>query len=182
MKNLIIGLLSIGTVMSINAQTEIMKTSEVKKTQKVTNQGVSYNTKVKVITKKTKEKKLDPNQKHLLNQNLVGTPVTVEKTIMIDNDLDPLYDTKTKVKYFKYKGVKYDFLFNEENVLITYTLNDKTITSARMVKSVNNNFYFVEGKDFNGVGYYNKEGDFVIEYNNNISNKSEQVVFETHKM
>ena len=182
MKNLILGLMSIGTIITMNAQTEVIKTTEVKKAKKVNEKGKSYSTKVKVVTKKEKETKFDPKQKHKLNQDIVESPITVDKTIMVDNDSDVFYDSKAKVKYFKYKGNKYDFLIDKNNLLITYKLDDKAITSARAIKSINNNFYIVEGKDFNGVGYFNKYGDFIIEYKNKESDKLEYTVFETFKM
>lgn len=174
--------MSIGTIITMNAQTEVIKTTEVKKAKKVNEKGEVYNTKVKVVTQKEKEMKFDPKQKHKLNQDVVESPITVDKTIMVDNDSDAFYDTKTKVKYFKYKGNKYDFLIDKNNLLITYKLDDKDITSARAIKSMNNNFYIVEGKEFNGVGYFNKYGDFIIEYRNNESKKVEYAVFETFKM
>lgn len=182
MKNLIVGLLFIFGITVANAQTEVIKTTEVKKNQKVNENGVAYNTKVKVITKKEKTTKFDPNQKHQLNQDVVESPITVEKTIMVDNDGDSFYDSKAKIKYFKYKGNKYDFLINKNDLLITYKLDDKDITSARAIKSINNNFYIVEGTDFNGVGYFNKYNDFIVEYKNKESNKLEYAVFETFKM
>lgn len=182
MRNLILGLMSIGTIVTMNAQTEVIKTTEVKKAKKVNEKGEVYNTKVKVITKKEKETKFDPKQKHKLNQDVVESPIIVDKIIMVDNDSDAFYDTKTKVKYFKYKGNKYDFLIDKNDLLITYKLDDKDITSARAIKSMNNNFYIVEGKEFNGVGYFNKYGDFIIEYRNNESKKVEYAVFEIFKM
>ncbi len=182
MKNLIIGLLLVGVITTVNSQTEVVKTTKVEKSQKVDKNGVKYDTKVKVVTEKSQKAKFDPNQKNKLNQKIVDSPITVSKTIMVDNDKDPFYDTKTKVIYFKYKDVKYDFLINQNDLLITYKLDDKNITSAKALKSINNNFYIVEGNDFNGVGYFNNHGDFIIEYKNKKSDKLEYAIFETFKM
>lgn len=182
MKNLIVALLLTGGIITVNAQTEVIKTTEVKKAVKVNKKGEKYDTKVKVVTKKEKKTKFDPNQKHKLNQDVVDSPITVDKTIMVDNDSDTFYDSEAKVKYFKYKGNKYDFLIDQNDLLITYKLNDEDITSARAIKSMNNDFYVIEGKDFNGVGYFNKYGDFIIEYKNKESNKLEHAIFETFKM
>lgn len=182
MKKIIMGLLLTGSIASLNAQTEVIKTTEVKKAKKINEKGLVYDTKVKVVTKKEKQTKFNPNQKNKLNQDVVASPITVDKTIMVDNDSDIFYDSKAKVKYFKYKGNKYDFLIDKNNLLITYKLNNEDITSARAIKSINNNFYVVEGKDFNGVGYFNKYGDFIIEYKNQESNNLEQAIFETFKM
>lgn len=182
MKNLIFSMLFMSSIIVVNAQSDVIKTTKVKKTPHITENGMAYNTKVKVVTEKSKRTKFNPNQKYDLNQNRVDSPVTVEKTIMIDNDTDPFYDTKTTVKFFKYKGKKYDFLFGEDNILITYKLKDKDITSAKAIKSINNNFYIIEGKDFNGTGYFNKYGDFVIEFINKKTKKVEYKLFETFKL
>ncbi|MCG8184080.1 hypothetical protein [Tenacibaculum piscium] len=182
MKNLIVSLLLIGIVETVSSQSDIIKITEVKKAQKTTKKGVDYTTKVKVTTEKSQRTKFDPNQKHKLNQNRVESPVAIKKTIMVDNDLDPNYDAKTSVKYYKYKGIRYSFFIDENNLLITYKVNDKDITSTKAIKSINNNFYVVEGNDFNGVGYYDKDNNFVIEYKNKKSNKLEYAIFETFKL
>lgn len=182
MKNLILNILLIGTIAIVNAQTEVIKTSQVDKTPQVTENGVVYNTKVKVITEKTKETQFNPAQKHQLNQDRVPSPVTVEKTIMIDNDLDPFYDKKIKVKYFNYKGKKYSFFIDKNSLLVTYKINDADITATRAIKSRNNNYYIIKGNDFNGVGYFNKENDFVIEYYNETTDDTEIAVFENFKL
>ncbi|MDE0536980.1 hypothetical protein, partial [Tenacibaculum sp. L6] len=110
------------------------------------------------------------------------TPVAVEKTIMVDIDKDPFYDSKTKVNYFKYKGKQYGFLIDQKDLLITRKVNNEDVTSARAYRSINNDFYVVQGDEFNGVGYFNKYGDFIIEYRNKETNKLEYAIFETVKM
>lgn len=182
MKNLIVGLLFIAGIMTVNAQTEVIKTTEVKKAKKVNEKGETYDTKVKVVTTKEKKVKFDPKQKHQLNQGVIETPVAVEKTIMVDNDKDPFYDSKTKVNYFKYKGEQYGFLIDQKDLLITRKVNNEDVTSARAYRSINNDFYVVQGDEFNGVGYFNKYGDFIIEYRNKETNKLEYAIFETVKM
>ncbi|CAM1333433.1 hypothetical protein [Tenacibaculum aestuariivivum] len=179
MKNLIISLLLIGATETVNSQSDIIKTTEVKKVKKTTEKGIDYATKVKVTTEKSQRTKFNPNQKYELNQNRVESPVVIKKNIMVDNDVDANYDIKTSVKYYKYKGVRYSFFIDEDNLLITYKVNEKDITSTKAIKSINNNFYIVEGNDFNGVGYYNKNNNFVIEYKNKNSNKLEYAIFET---
>lgn len=179
MKNVILGILSIASVSMLNAQSDIIKTSQTEKTTKINEDGVAYNTKVKVITEKKQRTQFEPSQKYQLNQDRANTPITVEKTIMIDNDIDPFYDKKIKVKYFKFNGKKYSFFIDQNSVLVTYKLNDKDITSTTAIKSKNNNFYIVKGADFNGVGYFNKHNDFVVEYYNAKTNTTEFAIFET---
>jgi hypothetical protein len=184
MKKLMLSILFIGAIGFINAQTEVIKTTEVKSQPEVTDNGVVYNTKVKVVTEKTKTNMFDPAQRHKLNQDLVTTPVAVTKTVMIDNDMDPFYDDKTKVRYFTYKGKKYGFYVDENrrDFLITYRLKSKDINSARAIMSNNKNYYIVSGADFNGIGYFDTNRNFVIEYFDEKSNTLEVAVFDTFRM
>lgn len=182
MKKITLSILFLGAIVTVNAQSDVMKTSEVKKTVRVNEKGEAYETKVKVITEKTQRTQFDPNQKHQLNQDRIETPVTVERTIMIDNDMDPFYDKKTEIQYFNHNGKKYDFFIDNDNVLITYRIDDKKVNSAKAYKSKNNRFYIITGDEFNGIGYFNKSNDFVVEYYDNVSNDVGYAVFESIEM
>ncbi len=176
MKNLIIGILIL-TGTNFYAQSDKMITSKVKKEIKVNNKGELYTTKVKVETKKVKYTKMNPNQKHQLNQARIKSPVTVTKTIMIDNDNDPFYDDSIKIKYYKYKGKKYNFSANEDGLLIS-----KNDESNKAIKSKKNNYYIIHGTELNGVGYFNEENDFVVEYYDQVIGDTELAIFEDLKM
>lgn len=180
MKKLILSVFIL-TSFVLNAQTDKVVTSTVKKDVKISEKGVPYATKVKVVTEKTEENKFDPAQKHQLNQDRIPSPVSVTKTVMIDNDKDPFYEKSVKIKYYTYKGRKYSFNVEDNSVLIHYNLDDNDIVSARAFKSRNNRFYIINGAEFNGVGYFNTEGDFVIEYYNKVTNDTEIAVFEDIK-
>lgn len=182
MKNLIIILLLIGVITTVNSQSEVVKTTKIQKKQSIDKNGVKYNTKVKVVTEKSQTTKFDPNQKNKLNQKIVDSPVAVSKTIMVDNDKDSFYDKKIKVKYFMYKDVKYGFLINNNNLLITYKLEGKDIEFAKALKSENEKFYMVKGNNLIGKGYFNEQNNFIIEYKNKKSGKKEYATFKTFKM
>lgn len=184
MKNLMLTVLSIGFIGIMNAQTEVIKTTEVKKQPQVSENGVVYNTKVKVVTEKTKRTKFDPSQKHELNQDVVATPVAVTKTVMVDNDIDPFYDEKTKVAYYRFNNKKYGFHVddNRKDFTISYNDKNKEISSARAFLSKNGNYYIVRGRDFNGIGYFNTGRNFVIEYLDERSNSLKVAVFDTYRM
>ena len=181
MKNLILSTIMLtGTI--LYAQTDKMITTKTNKKTEVTKNGVAYSTKVKVITEKSKNTQFDSNQKHQLNQNRVASPISVTKTVMIDNDMDPFYDKTTQIKYYNFKGKKYGFYVNKNSLLITYRLNNKDINSARAIKSKYNNYYVINGSDFNGVGYFNKDNDFVIEFYNKVTDDTEVAIFEDLKL
>ncbi|TYP99321.1 hypothetical protein C7447_102643 [Tenacibaculum adriaticum] len=181
MRNLILSAIMLSGTM-LCAQTDKMVTTKVKKETNVSDNGVIYNTKVKVVTEKTKNTQFDPAQKHQLNQDRVASPVSVTKTVMIDNDMDPFYDKTTQIKYYNFKGKKYGFHVNKNSLLITYRVDNKDISSARAIKSKYNNYYVINGKDFNGVGYFNKDNDFVVEYYDQKTDDTEIAVFEDLKL
>lgn len=181
MRNLILSLLVVAGT-SVYAQTDKMVTTKVKKETKVNSKGELYTTKVKVKTTKMKDTRMNPNQKHQLNQARVASPVTVTKTVMIDNDKDPFYDKATKLKYYKYKGKKYDFSANKNSLLISEIRNNKAVSTTTAVKSKYNNYYIIYGPEFNGIGYFNKDNDFVVEYYDKVVGDTEFAVFEDLKM
>ncbi|TCP28400.1 hypothetical protein EV195_101576 [Tenacibaculum skagerrakense] len=183
MKKIILTTLLISVISFVNAQkTDVIESTEVVENPEVSEDGTLYSTKVKVITRKAQKNKFDPKQKHQLNQDRVASPVSVDKIIMIDNDMDPFYDKTTIIKYYKYKGRKYNFQVEKNNLLISYSTNSNTVNSAKAYKSRNNRFYIVTGNDFNGVGYFNSNNDFVLEYYDKLKGDTEYAIFESFKM
>ena len=182
MKNLIIATLMLSGTVLFAQQEDKMVTTKVKKEVKVNDKGQLYTNKVMVKTEKTKKMKWNPNQKHQLNQARIETPVTVNKVVMIDNDMDPFYDKSTKVKYYKFNDMKYNFLVNKNSLVISYEKDNKKYNSARAIKSRYNRHYIVNGDDFNGIGYFNKDNDFVIEYYDKETEDTNIAVFEDFKM
>lgn len=182
MKNLILTALLIGAITTVNAQTDILETKKVDRDIKVTENGTVYDTKVKVITKKTQNTVMNPEQKYQVNQDRIASPITVEKTIMIDNDLDPFYDKTVTMKYYKYKGKTYNFSTDDRGLILAYKSGNKVINSTRAYRTKSNRFYIVSGTEFNGVGYFDQNKNFVVEYFNKVTNNTEYVVFENATM
>lgn len=162
MKKILIGVILLSG-MTIFAQEDKLVTTQVKK-QTVVENGEVINKKVKVITEKTQKVKFDESQKHQLNQNRVPAPIAVTKTFMIDNDKDPFYDKVTKVKYYNMDNKKFAFRAEGNSLNISLMENEEEVTIGRAVRSKFNNYYVITARDMNGVGYFTKDNDFVIEY------------------
>ncbi|MFY7671302.1 hypothetical protein ACOSP6_09490 [Tenacibaculum sp. MEBiC06402] len=183
MKKIILTTFLISIISFTHAQkSDVVETTEIAENPEVNEDGELYSTKVKVITRKVQKNKFDPKQKHQLNQDRIASPISVEKVIMIDNDMDPFYDKTTRMKYYKLKGKKYSFQVDKNNLLISYKTNNSNYNSAKAYKSRNNRFYIVSGKDFNGVGYFNSKNDFVLEYYDKAKGDTEYAIFESFKM
>ncbi|WP_046756215.1 hypothetical protein [Kordia jejudonensis] len=177
-KILAIALLFSGTLMF--AQTEKVVTSKTKKTTTMKN-GEMINTKVKVITEKTKQVKFDKSQRYQLNQDRVPAQTAVTKIYMIDNDKDPAYDEITKVKYYTINNKKYAFKLNDNDLDISFFENDQEVNVGRAVQSKYNDYYVINSKEMSGVGYYTKDNDFVMEYYDTDSNEVKVLVFDNLK-
>lgn len=162
------------------AQNDEVKTTKIKKTTEVKN-GEVINTKVKVITEKKQEVKFAENQKHQLNQDRVMAPIAVTKTFMIDNDKDPFYDKVTKVKYYNMNDKKYAFQAEGNALNISYLENEKEVNIGKAVRSKYNNYYVISTKEMNGVGYFTKDNDFIIEYYDTEAQDTKVVMFEDLK-
>ncbi|WP_430411750.1 hypothetical protein [Kordia sp.] len=167
-----------GTI--VFAQNDKVVTSEVKKTTVVEN-GEVINKKVKVITEKTQKVKFDKSQKHQLNQDRVIAPIAVTKIFMVDNDKDPFYDKVTKVKYYNMNNKKYAFQAEGNALKMSFFEGEKEINIGKAVRSQHNNYYVISSKEMNGVGYFTKDNDFVLEYYDPKADDTKVLVFEDLK-
>ena len=136
----------------------------------------------------TTNRKIDDNlvkfaesQKHQLNQDRVLAPIAVTKTFMIDNDKDPFYDKVTKVKYYNMGDKKYAFRAEGNSLNMSYIVDEEEVNIGKAIRSQRNNYYVISSKEMNGVGYFTKENDFVLEYYDQESDDTKIVVFEDLK-
>lgn len=165
MKNLILVFaLLIGT--SIYAQDPVkdkMKETKVK-TIKVEENGKMVEKKVKVTTAQEQAVKTKLNTDHYENSTRLETPVKVTKTVSIDNDKDPFYDSTIDFVYYTSKENNYKFTRNDTGFVIMTSdgSEDSLFGNARLTS--NNAYYLLNTDDYSGIGYFNAEGDFVVEY------------------
>jgi hypothetical protein len=167
-----------GTVLF--AQNDKIKTTKTTKTTVVEN-GEVINKKVKVITEKTQKVKFDKTQKHQLNQDRVVAPIAVTKIFMIDNDKDPFYDKVTKVKYYNMDNKKFAFQAEGNSLKISFFEGEKEVNIGKAVRSQYNNYYVISSKEMNGVGYFTKDNDFVVEYYDAKKDDTKVLIFEDLK-
>ncbi|MCK8481859.1 hypothetical protein [Psychroserpens algicola] len=140
------------------------KVEETKvKTIKTVEDGKVVENKVKVTTKKEQEVMTDPNYKGTIDAPRVFPKVKVTKTVSVDNDHDPFYESKDKIIYytkdkntFKFKAEDKGFMMADEN--------DVMLGSA--ILSLNKQYYILDINNYSGIGYFNSEGNFVVEYYN----------------
>ncbi len=165
MKNLIY-LLAFCLVTGVYAQEKkpVDKVEKTKtKTIKVNKNGKVIENKVKVTTSKEQAVMTTPNDSSNINNSRVYPKVKVTKTIQIDNDYDPFYESENKIVYYTDEDGKYAFT-QSKNGFEMRTAENESFGYA--VKSANNMFYILDVENYSGVGYFNNEGNFVVEYYN----------------
>ncbi|WP_452596735.1 hypothetical protein [Pontimicrobium sp. MEBiC01747] len=166
-----------GLAVSQNKPTDKITTTQTK-IVKAKDGNTTYDKKVKVITTKEQEVKLDPKDKGKIDGDRVFPPTKVTKTILVDNDKDPFYDELTKVKYYKHNGNKYAFEKTSEGFVMNYFKNNKKLKSGKAIKSSSNPYYLVVNGDKQGVGYFDNNNKFIIEYISIDEDKIERSEFE----
>ena len=147
-------------ILSLNAYGQHVDIVEIITTKKVlvkNDNGDLVERQMKIIERQTQQVATNPNEHHLLNQSVLNTPVKIVKTILVDNNNDSIYDTKTIVDY------------KVENNTIA-DLDVKTLKGSvsveRKIKEINKqekDVYVLKIADISMVGYINKENDFVVE-------------------
>lgn len=183
MKNLIylLALLFIGNVMAQEKAKEIKQETKVK-VIKTKNGDETSEKKVKVITRETSDVKLDENDEKKINQNRVNATKKVEKMIMIDDDKDHDYDTLTKETYYVSGEGNYKFTPNNKGFDILFD-NDENkfvkIENAWATSASGN--YIIRGEMHNGIGYFDKNGNFVVEYFDEDSKTVKKMTYSKEK-
>lgn len=140
------------------------KVEETKtKTVKVEKNGKIIENKVKVTTTKKQDVMTTPKGSSTINNERIFPKVKVTKTVSIDNDNDPFYDTEDKIIYYTDDRGKYIFTSNKKGFTIT---NPESIDIGFAARSSNNEYYILNMDTYSGVGYFNTKGNFVVEYYN----------------
>lgn len=183
MKN-IIYLLAVFICTTTTAQekaTEIKQETKVK-TVKYKNADSVKEDKVKVITRETSNVELDEKDKNKVNQDRVDATKKVEKMVMIDNDADNDYDILSKETYFISGEQNYKFTPNDNGFDMAFdNNNNKFVGVGNAWKSLNAGSYIVKGDNYNGIGFFNKNGDFVVQYYDEASGSLKTITFEENK-
>jgi hypothetical protein len=138
-------------------ETETVKTSVVEKDGQLVKQKVK--TQVKKETPITFEKKTG-------KLNREKNPTKVTKTVSIDNDWDPFYDSTNTVTYYTYNDSSYNFEQDNKGFFLNTMIEDEDadVRSGRAIRINNSNEYIVRTDKYSGVGYFNEKGNFVVQY------------------
>ncbi|MBR9913808.1 MAG: hypothetical protein GYB32_03105 [Algicola sp.] len=138
------------------------KVKETKvKTIKTKKNGKTVENKVKVTTTKEQKVMTDPSYKGTIDAPQVFPDVKVTKTVSIDNDQDPFYDSEDKIVFYNKKDKNYKFQSNKRGFLLSDANNERV---GKAMRSSNSQYYILDINNYSGVGYFNKDGNFIVEY------------------
>ena len=86
------------------------------------------------------------------------------KTISVDTNNNDHFENLSEITYYTFNDKTYGFKSTTSGFVVSHTANDteRVFGTARLTQ--NNKVYVITMKDYSGVGYFNLENDFVIEY------------------
>jgi hypothetical protein len=165
MKNVIYALIFL-FVANVWAQQTPKNVSEesVVKTVKTNNGSKIIEKKIKVTTREEQNIEFAQGDENKRDKDVVDSPVRVKKTIEIDNDFDNSFDSKTEVAYYEFEGQQYNFKKVNNGFSVLVENNETPDNFGNIVKFKRENHYLFQNGNDTGIGYFNEDGSFTIEY------------------
>lgn len=148
-------------------------------TVKVNNGSEIIEKKVKVITRETANVELAETDKNKVNQERINSVSKVEKMVMVDNNGDNNYELLTKSTFYKLGDKQYLFKPHDRGFDIAFSKEENKFVKTGSAYNTQNGNYLVDHKNYAGIGYFNENGDFTIEY---FDKDKDEIVTKSYKM
>lgn len=154
-----------------NAQTQPKNVSEetTVKTTKINQGDRILENKVKVTTREEQAIEFNENDENKRDKDIVQSPVKITKIVEVNNDGT---NSKTEVGYFEFDGKRY--FSNKTN-------NDLLQSSAQITKFQKENYYLFQNANYSGIGYFDDQGNFIVEYSDKDGGQVKMQRFELVK-
>ncbi|MBQ0767678.1 MAG: hypothetical protein KBT58_00190 [Bizionia sp.] len=140
-----------------------METTQIK-TETVNENGALVTKKVKVVTKKEQEVRTAPLKPGEIDAPMIETPTKVTKTISVDTNNNDHFENVSKISYYTFNNQTYGFKSTNSGFVVSHTSDTTEGIFGTARRTQNNKVYVITMSDYSGVGYFNPENDFVIEY------------------
>ncbi|WP_445736232.1 hypothetical protein [Mariniflexile sp.] len=165
MKNIIYicALFFAGTIWAQQQPKNISEESTIK-TVKTNNGSEIVEKKVKVTTRAEQGIEFAEKDENKRDKDIVESPVKINKTIEVSNGKDRVYDSKTEVGYYQYDGKQYNFNKVDNGFSVLIENKDTPDNYGNIVKFNRENHYLFDNGHDTGIGYFNDDGSFTIEY------------------
>jgi hypothetical protein len=151
-------------------KTNDKKTETETKTVKIkSNKGTVENT-VKVKTTEEGEVKLKEDPDHHENMDMMSSEKSVRREVQFSTDYDPFYESDLASRSYMADDAQYEFKSNDDG--FTMSTNDDADMSNKVGSAMltsNKKLYLIDMGGNSGIGYFSKDGKFVVEYYDNES-------------
>lgn len=134
------------------------------KTVKTNNGSVIVEKKIKVTTREEQNVEFAIEDEDKRDKDVVNSPVKVKKTIEIDDDMDNSFESKTEIAYYEFEGKQYNFKKVNNGFSVLVEKNETPDNYGNIVKFKRENHYLFQNGNETGIGYFNEDGSFTIEY------------------
>lgn len=173
MKNIVLALaLALG--LSVNAQVNKNVTKETTTTRTTVNKGNQGVKSSEVNQTRTAQQELDfkDAESNKLNKDLKPTPVAVTTSTTISGDGIPTQEID-RSSYYTLNGQRYQFVTDKTGYRVISGDNQNFGTMRR---TSNNNYIYRSGTT-TSIGYFDKDGNFVVE---SYDDKTDGVTVQTY--
>jgi hypothetical protein len=155
--------LFVGNVFSQEKPKNISEVEKIKTTKVNNGEGI-VEKKIKVTTREEQAIEFDEKDKNKTDKDIIESPVKVKKTIEIDNDNDRLYDSMVEIGYYEFEGNRYNFRKMNNGFLVSSDNKENSNSFGNIERFNKENHYLFRNAETTGIGYFNNEGNFIIEY------------------
>lgn len=152
-----------GTMWAQEAPKNVSEETVVK-TVKTNNGSKIVEKKVKVTTREEQKIEFAQEDDHKRDKDIVLSPVKVNKTIETHDDMDNSFHSKTEIAYYEYEGKRYNFKKVNTGFSVLVDNNETPDNFGEIVKFKRENHYLFQNGNDTGIGYFNEDGSFTIEY------------------
>ncbi|TYB76264.1 hypothetical protein [Bizionia myxarmorum] len=161
---LYVGLFLISSSLLAQEKSRDMSQETETKTVRIDDGRKVVEKKVKTTTTEENEVRLSEEDVNKVDQERIisDSDKKITQTIEIDNDVDPFYDSEIESMNYQQDGKNYRFVRTTAGFDIATPESKANYGSA--IKSTNSNEYVIKMNEFSGTGYFNSDGNFVIEY------------------
>lgn len=159
--------------LTLNAQVNQNVTKETTTTKVTVNDGSNPKTLVKTENKEAMQNiELKDADSKRLNKDIKQTPVEVRATTTVSGDGIPLQQTD-RLTYYEMGGRKYTFVSDNTG----YRIASPDNKDYGLLRKTSNNNYIYRTKERTSIGYFDANGNFVVE---TYDDKTDGITVETY--
>jgi hypothetical protein len=175
-----ISILLIATAFTLNGFSQAPKNVKSETTTVITTIKDSEGEKKLVKTEETREvQKIELGQEspNTINIPQVNSPVNVTTTTQLSVDGEIKSVDVDRSAYYVFNGEKYEFKSDKQG----YTLNSVSSKNRAILRKTSNNNYIYINKNKVAVGYYDSDGNFILETYDSTTESMKKEKFEKIK-